>query len=166
MKLIYLTSIVSLAGCASNTYLVENEKSYSPDYEEKTVCVTNPDFGDQYQTLVESEIYEIADGGQCDNKLTLKESWRGAVCGNPLLASAIVLGTIPVSLPITDTIRYTIENENGITEYEHSIETYDRISIWEWFIKPFTKSRDDLLVEGLKQSERNEVEKGLTKLGN
>ncbi|CAA0118171.1 Uncharacterised protein [BD1-7 clade bacterium] len=157
MKSLLSIPILFLVGCTSNLYLVKNEKNYSPAYHENVVCVTNPELGDRFQALVESEIYEISDDPNCENKLTFKASKIDMACGNPLIASAVFLGTVPVSLPVTDRFRYIIENEDGISEYVHFVEIYERTSIWEWFLKPFSQSKDELLIQGLKQSERRKI---------
>lgn len=150
-----------VVGCASNQYLdrVENDLQMSKIREK--VFVTNPEIGTPYEILKSSEIYELVAESETDTKLTLESTQREYLCGNSLIASALFLGLIPVSLSDTTYFRYEISDQNGTQEYIHEIPIYTRVSMWEWLFKPFSKSEDELLILGLKQSERELLQNGL-----
>ncbi|MDE1464624.1 hypothetical protein [Spartinivicinus poritis] len=153
----YIISIVFtlfLSGCASNLYVYESEKVQSPAIEKIKVFITNPEIGKPYDILVGSGIYEITNDRENSNKLTLKPSSRNAMCGNPLIASFVTFGLVPVSLPSFIEFTYTIETQSSRAEYRHNIELYTRVSIWEWLLKPTAKNETEVMSEALAKSQR------------
>lgn len=157
--IIVFTSLV--VGCASNQYLDRAEVGFQMSMVKEKVFVTNPEIGTPYEILKSSEIYELVAESETDTKLTLESTQREYLCGNPLIAAALFFGLIPVSLSDTTYFRYEINDQNGTQKYTHEIPIYTRVSMWEWFFKPFSKSEDELLILGLKQSERELPKNGL-----
>ena len=72
----------------------------------------------------------------------------------PFIASAIFLGIWPVSVTERHYFAYEIKQGNNSQKYIHEIPVKLRVSIWEWFAKPFSNSEEEILIEGLSLSKR------------
>lgn len=148
-----LTAFI-LSACTSNQYLIESEtaRNFSPAKE--NIFVANQEQVEQFSILDKSGIYNIVGASETDKELYLVNYGQHPICGMPFIASAIFLGIWPVSVTETHYFAYEIKHGKNSQRYIHEIPVKLRVSIWEWFAKPFSNSKEEILIEGLSSSKR------------
>ncbi len=143
-----------ITACTSNQYLVKPDgaENFSPIKE--SVFVVNKESTEQFSILEKSAIYNLVDPGETDKKLKLVSFGRHPTCGLAYLVSMYTLGLLPVSTETKHYFIYDLQQGDVTRTYVHDVIVKTRVSIWEWFAKPFTDSEEELFAEGLSLSKR------------
>lgn len=153
-----LTSLLALSfiitACTSNQYLVKPDGTDNFSPAKESVFVANKELTEQFSILEKSAIYNLVDSGETDKKLKLVSLGRHPTCGLPYLVTLYTLGLLPVSTETKHYFIYDLQQGDVTHTYVHDVTVKTRVSIWEWFAKPFTDSDEDLLAEGLSLSKR------------
>ncbi|MEN0107643.1 MAG: hypothetical protein AAGC84_14620 [Pseudomonas sp.] len=142
------------AACTSNQYLVRPDAEISASPLQETVFVTNPEKTRQLSILEHSGLYKLADSSRAGNQLTLLRLDRDMTCGMPFIAVIFTLGLLPASVETDHHFSYRLQEGANVHTYIHDVRVKTRISVWEWFAKPFTDSEDEILAQGLALSPR------------
>lgn len=142
-------------GCATSYHVEDNQQVAalveinSPNLPEGKFFITNKNLLDEYAIFQQSGRFPESASPDEAIAVTLYPMEKLPSCGNPLIASAVFLGTIPVSLPNHAEYSFST-HQNGKTQFYHFVlRAYSRISIWEWFLKPFN-SEQEVYAEALK----------------
>jgi len=148
----------AFGGCATSyhvednqqvTALVEMNSTYLP---EGKFFVTNKNLVDEYAIFKQSGRFPESEFRDEAVEVTLYPMAKLPSCGNPLIASAVFLGTLPVSLPNDAEYSFSTNQNGKIQSFHFMLRAYSRISIWEWFLKPFN-SEHEVYAEALKVAE-------------
>jgi hypothetical protein len=116
------------------------------------VYVTNPELRYEYEILADSKIYQLTNAPDNARKLTLRPVAHFGRCANPLMLSAITLGVVPGYLPGAQAFEYDLETNGQMEREIHDLPVYERISIWDHFIKSHD---EEVLAEALAFSHRH-----------
>ena len=144
-----------LAGCTTNYYLVDEMADQPLQHYPETVVVQPSADAEAMQMLQQSAIYH----NDPQAEVTLQDATLiyYPACGNPLLVSGMTLGLLPVSIPDSVRLVYTL-NHGGHTQiYAHDIWMESRTSVWEWLFTPFVGTESEVWAEGLQRSVRQAV---------
>lgn len=127
-----------LQGCATSYHVnskalaVEYPKTWLTRDDKGPYYVENPDLSPEYEIFRESGRFEETLNADSGVKIRLNKIERELVCGNPLLASFITLGILPVGLPSGRTFSFTTEIDGTVKTYSYYLGVESRSSIWEW----------------------------------
>ena len=92
--------------------------------------VLNPDLKKEFQILKLSGLFELTSLPNAEVTISLDTLQRSLVCGQPLVASMVSLGQIPVYLPDRYIFRFQ-EHKNDQT-IAHGLELQVAKRIWFW----------------------------------
>ncbi len=97
--------------------------------------VTNPELKTEYQILQAAEIFELTkDSMQTDlTRITLLPLVTKLACGNPLAASMLTLGQVPVYLPDTYIFQFSEQKGNLISQKQFPLQIQKRFWFWDLF---------------------------------
>lgn len=153
-SMLLIVAILLIQGCTSNLYLGESGLFKSDVNESKLlVYVTNANHKN-YDVLKRAGIYELSSDEFVSTSLTLLDEDLYLRCGNPMLGAIVTLGILPGYIDASEGFRYSLEEKGLKTEYIHNLHIYQRISIWEWFAKPFIGSSVKVRSKALNKAPR------------
>ena len=149
--------LVSLAAfntaCATNYYLSEDALAAEHKrYPEGVFIAPSSDPG--YELLKTSGIYARQDAASASAHVRIVGLEPEDGCANEFLLSFITFGIVPATNLSYYTLTYDITESGITTQYSHELPLWTRTSVWEWFLKPFADSENDLMVEALRRSDR------------
>ena len=141
-----------LAGCTSNYYLVDEMADRPPQAYPETVQLVPSADAKASALLQHTTLYRTAPQAA----VTLRDAhlqFSGG-CGNPLLASGLTLGLLPVSIPEGGRLVYRLQRDGQCVIYAHDIWVESRTSVWEWLFTPFVGSEREVWQQGLQRAPR------------
>ncbi len=111
--------------------------------------VTNPELKTEYQILQAADIFELTSDSMLSDitRITLLPLVSKLACGNPLAASMITLGQVPVYLPDTYIFQFSEQKGNQITQKHFPLQIQKRFWFWDMFAfnKRFTQKAGQTL---------------------
>ena len=144
-----------LAGCTTNYYLVDEMAARPPQAYPETVQLVPSAVAKASALLQQTTLYRTAPQAA----VTLRDAnlqFSGG-CGNPLLASGLTLGLLPVSIPEGGRLVYRLQRDGQSVIYAHDIWVERRTSVWEWLFTPFADSENEVWQQGLQRAPRHVV---------
>lgn len=153
-----------LSGCTSNIYIKKDKLLKSEYHYPHTVYLENTDSAYLSKLVVDSGVFSFSDNRHSDYHLKLLSDdmadFRCGVFGTAKLAFSIFLGLLPFFDSEEYKFFYEITHEGKTTRFSYKVPLYSRESIWEWLFKPFSSTKDELIIENLKYlaPEKLEVE--------
>ncbi|TDP59458.1 hypothetical protein [Flavobacterium dankookense] len=138
MKKTHLLLVVLLATLCSSCY---SYKIYPKQYRKlenkqpkRSAYIENDTLKKELKILAYSELFEIvSDSTTADLKIKLYPLEKSLVCGQPLTASMLTIGQLPVYLKDQYTYRFD-EKENGkVTERKLELKIAQRVWFWDMF---------------------------------
>ena len=127
--------------CSCYTYQVfpKEFRKLENENPKRNAYVENDTLKTELEILASSELFEItSDSTKADLKIKLYPLKQRFVCGQPLTASMLTIGQIPVYLPDIYLYRFD-EIENGKTT-ERKLELKIAQRVWFWDMLTFTKN--------------------------
>nr|WP_086939942.1 hypothetical protein [Thaumasiovibrio occultus] len=154
-----LVAISTLSGCARNMYLAQSEREdmidFNGDTAREKVYVTNPEeFPSEYELLLAADIFQFVAESQTNIRLTLEAPTSAQYSG--MMMEVFFLHLIPHYTWHEQTLNYQLEQDGMVTPYRHWVSMTERYSVWETFFIPFTKTREELIIEGIRHNPRQE----------
>jgi hypothetical protein len=145
--ILLLLSLVSLSACYSYRIYPNEYQSFAPTEKPKKAYVLNNDLIKEYKILEYSKIYEMTNDSTIALKIRLYPIRRNPLCGEPIIASWITLGQIPVSFP--DTYRFRFEEivNEKIKFNQFDLKISKRVWFWDFLVfgKKFEQKAGKLL---------------------
>lgn len=139
-----------LQGCTSNLYVKKDTFSMADGASRpKVVYVINPNHNNM-AVLKKSEIFQLSEESAEVAQLELLDTPRSLYCGNGLIGPLLTLGVIPGGVFESEEFIYTITENHKQNRYSHHLNLWRRVSIWEWFAKPFTGDDVEVKAQALK----------------
>lgn len=138
MRLFCVVTCISffLVSCYSYQVYPRTHRNFTFGGEKKTAYVVNPGLKKEYQILKEAGLFSLVTDSSAVGITTIKLhplERSFTACGNPLVASAIVLGQLPVYFP--DKYVYSFEEigKNRTTQKEFTLQIAQRVWFWDMF---------------------------------
>jgi hypothetical protein len=157
MKKLFLILLLAIAfaacGCESTMCMLSKKDLHKFDGGAQPVYVANPEMQREYLILKNSEIYSLTNQSTGARKLTLLPIKHFGRCGNPIMLTVLTIGIVPGILPSAQAFEYDLETDGKVEHCVHPLPTYDRVSIWEWFVK---HDDDRVLAEALAWSSKQQ----------
>lgn len=142
--------LVLLSSCYSYKIYPIEIRNYTYSGDRKKAYVLNPQLKKEYKILQSSNIFEIVSDSLDITaiKINLQPLKKRYACGQPITASLITLGQVPVLLP--DCYKYSFEEIAGTNSTSHFIEMHIATRVWFWdmfiFKKKFNQKAGQVLL--------------------
>ncbi|HIJ74611.1 MAG TPA: hypothetical protein HPP83_10975 [Candidatus Hydrogenedentes bacterium] len=139
-KTTLLAATLLLVGCATNLYKYREYEIVPPRDVRPEVFVENPELKKELRILKHSKLFEISEDPSVETHIELHPLKEPGYCGMPALPALFTLGLIPGSGHTLSPygFEYGIDGPQGKHRHSYVLpSTYRRISLWEWFFKPF-----------------------------
>jgi len=154
MKIIYLPILISILFCSCYSYKIypKEARKFAYTGEKKEVFILNPELSNEYKILKNSGIYKIVDDSSKNSVLKIKlyPIGKNYACGQPIIASLITLGQVPVYFP--DRYQYQFDECSKIDTIHIKQELLVATRVWFWdmfaFNKNFKKKAGQTLLAG------------------
>jgi hypothetical protein len=137
MKMFFLTMLTSvlLSSCYSYKIFPKEYRRFTYTGEKKQAFIVNPELSKEFKILKRAGIFNITTDTS-DNavvKIKLYAIQRNLVCGQPVTASLITLGQLPVLLP--DKYQYTFEEirRTDTIQKQYELKIATRFWFWDMF---------------------------------
>jgi hypothetical protein len=146
----------TLSGCTSNIYIEKDKLLKSEYHYPHTVYLENTDSTYLSKLVADSGVFSFSNDQHSEYQLKLLSDDEFHYCGAfgaLKLATAIFLGLLPLTYSGEYTFFYEITHEGKTTRFSYKVPLYYRDSIWEWLFKPFSSTKDELIIENLKYLE-------------
>jgi hypothetical protein len=159
---IFLLLIFLIQGCAETFYTYDIENSGDIFASEPAILpqgqffVSNKDLSFEYLIFKQSGLFNESETENNAITVLLQPIQRADVCGNPILGSMLLLGTVPIKLPHDAKYSFSISKEGKTKIFYFNLRSYSRYSIWEWFFKPFN-SEAEAYAKALLMAKPNQV---------
>jgi hypothetical protein len=140
-----------LCGCGSTLCIDRRNAGPKITADARPVYVTNPELKRENAILRASGIFMFAENSNRVRRLTLQPLKQYGACANPLMLSAITIGTIPGTVPGNYWFSYDLEKDGVMTTHNHPLPVYRRLSIWDRMV-PTSRREEDVLAEALSLS--------------
>ena len=130
---ILLTSTsILLSSCYTYKIFPEEYKNVTYSGARQVAYILNPELRKEYKILQSSKIFELTydSSDKSAIKIKLLPIKKGSACGQPLTASLLTLGQVPIYLP--DTYEYTFDELKETETIGHRFEMRIATRIWFW----------------------------------
>lgn len=150
---LFLVSTV-LNSCASNIYIEKDKLLNIEHHYPHRVYLANSDSTYLSKVVVDSGVFSFSDDQHSEYHLKLLSDNTFQYCGafgaGKLLITAIFFGLLPFSYSSEYKFFYEITHEGKTNRFSYTLPLYYRESIWEWLFKPFSSTKEELIIENLK----------------
>jgi hypothetical protein len=142
MKLFLLTIYLAvlLSSCYSFRIFPKAYRNFTYTGEKKEAFILNPELTKEFQIFKQAGIFKLVTDtvNKPVVKIKLYPLQRDFVCGQPITASLITLGQVPVLLP--DKYQYRFDEVQSIDTISHQYEL--KIATRYWFWDMFAVKKD------------------------
>ncbi|CAG1772195.1 hypothetical protein BAC3_02405 [uncultured bacterium] len=154
--------VTLLSACTSNIYIDKDKLLKREHHYPHTVYLENTDSAYLSKLVVDSGVFSFSDDRHSEYHLKLfSDDMPYYSCGGlgaaKLVVSIVFLGLLPFSDSEEYEFFYEITHEGKTTRFSYKVPLYSRESIWEWLFKPFSSTKDELIIENLKYLEPKEL---------
>lgn len=135
--------VVCITSCYSYKIFPIEDRSFVYTGKRQLAFILNPELKNEKKILEQSGIFEFTDDSlneQC-LKIKLHAIKRGFSCGQPIVASFITLGQMPVYFP--DRYQYKFEEINKSDSSLKYFELHTAQRFWFWDMFTFKKKFDE-----------------------
>lgn len=122
-----------LTSCYSYRTFPEYHNHLTNDKHARKAFVINPNLQKEYKILTYSGIYELTNDSLNDLKIRLSPVKKRFACGNPLIASLITLGQLPVLMPDYYGYEFQEIDKEKTTLVKYQLTVARRVWFWDMF---------------------------------
>jgi hypothetical protein len=137
MKCLVILLIGSTVFSSCYTYHIASTetKTFKNPATKPVAYITNPELKTAYQILQAAQIFELTNDSLHVQaiRITLSPMQKKLACGNPLAASMITLGQVPVYLPDTYLFQFNEQKGNQIIPRSFPLQIQTRYWFWDMF---------------------------------
>ncbi len=137
MKIFLVTTYLAilLSSCYSYKIFPKGYRNFTYTGEKKEAFVLNPELKKECQIFKRAAIYNIVTDtlNKCVVKIKLYPLQRDFVCGQPIIASFITLGQLPVLLPDKYQYKFDEVHLNDTIQKRYELKIATRFWFWDMF---------------------------------
>ncbi|HWJ92001.1 MAG TPA: hypothetical protein VNR87_12865 [Flavisolibacter sp.] len=141
MKLLLYTALVAaLSSCYAYKIYPKEDRDFEYYGEKRTAFIVNPELKKEYAVLERSGIFHLSNDSSSSNvvKIRLHKLNRNFLCGQPIVASLMTFGQLPVYFP--DLYFFSFEEFDGTVTQERKFELKIAQRYWFWDLFTFEKN--------------------------
>jgi hypothetical protein len=160
--LMIITTIL-FSSCYSYKIFPKEDRRFTYTGERKKAFILNPQLSKEFKILKESGIYNFTNDSSADSVIKIRLSPLQArfVCGEPMIASLITLGQMPVLLPDRYQLTFTEIQKADSTQRRFELLIATRFWFWDMFAinKKFNQKAGQALRSKYYNNDKNIVGK-------
>lgn len=139
--------LILSAACYSYRVSPKEYKNLERRGVQRRAYIINPELEKEVAILKASEIFQITSDSLADTHILLYPLEQSWVCGQPLTASILTLGQVPILLPDSYRFRFAEVKPDRTIHREIEITVAQRVWFWDMFVfnKNFEKKAGKVL---------------------
>jgi len=138
MRMIFQLTLISLilSSCYSYKIFPKEYRHFTYTGEKKEVFVLNPEMSKEYEILKKAGVFKIMtdSSNRPVTRIRLYPLERAFVCGQPITASLLFLGQLPVLLPDRYQFRFDELRATDTVQRNYELQVATHYWFWDMFV--------------------------------